>query len=90
MPGQSRDSGWEAGDRRAGVLHIGIGSGQNLPIEGLPKQHRDLTMYHPTVVIDGKTIIEDGHLLALDDSEVRQVAEKYGDPDELLGIEWEP
>jgi hypothetical protein len=90
MPGQSRDSGWEAGDRRAGVLHTGIGSGQNLPIEGLPKQHRDLTMYHPTVVIDGKTVIEDGHLLALDDSEVRQVAEKYGDPDELLGIEWEP
>jgi hypothetical protein len=90
LPGQGPDSGWEAGDRRAGVLHIGIGTGQNLPIEELPKQHRDLTLYHPTVVIDGKTVIKNGHLLALEDPEVREVAKKYGDPDELLGLEWQP
>ena len=90
LDGTARSFAWEAGDRRAGVLHIGIGTGQNPPKEGAPKQHKDLSMFHPTVIIDGKTIIKSGHLLALDDPEIREIAKKYGDPDELLRIEWEP
>jgi hypothetical protein len=29
-------------------------------------------------------------MLALDDPEVRKIAEKYGDPDELLREDWVP
>ncbi len=34
-------------------------------------------------------IIDRGRVTALDDPEVRAVAAKYGDPDELLRYEWE-
>jgi hypothetical protein len=40
--------------------------------------------------VDGKTIIDNGHLLILDDAEVREVAKKYGDPNEVLRVEWAP
>ena len=36
------------------------------------------------------TIIRDGRLTALDDPEVRKLAEKYGDPDDLLREDWIP
>jgi hypothetical protein len=36
------------------------------------------------------TLIDKGHLTALDDPEVRKVAEKYGDPDKLLHTDWKP
>jgi hypothetical protein len=35
-------------------------------------------------------IIHNGRLTALDDPEVRKLAEKYGDPDELLREDWIP
>jgi hypothetical protein len=35
-------------------------------------------------------IVEKGRLVALDDPEVRKVAEKYGDPDALLKEDWIP
>lgn len=35
-------------------------------------------------------IIENGHLTALDDPEVRAVATKYGDPNEILKEDWIP
>ena len=36
------------------------------------------------------TVIDRGHLTALDDPEVRSVASKYGDPEELLSEIWIP
>jgi hypothetical protein len=41
---------------------------------------------------DGKKVlvVNKGHLTALDDPEVRRVAAKYGDPDELLREDWIP
>jgi hypothetical protein len=36
------------------------------------------------------TIIRNGRLTALDDPEVRELAKKYGDPDELLHEDWIP
>jgi hypothetical protein len=40
----------------------------------------------------GETIkvIENGRLTALDDPEVRDLARRYGDPDDLLRYDWEP
>ncbi|MEE8461141.1 MAG: hypothetical protein V3S50_03355, partial [Acidobacteriota bacterium] len=41
---------------------------------------------------DGRTLtmIDKGRLTALDDPEVRQLAAKYGDPDEMLREDWIP
>ena len=53
-------------------------------------QHMDAELYHATYTADGRKIVEDGRLLVLDDPEIRQIASKYGDPDELLKIDWIP
>ena len=37
-----------------------------------------------------RPVIEEGHLVPLDDPHVREVAERYGDPDELLREDWIP
>jgi len=50
----------------------------------------DTELYHATYGVDGRRIVEKGHLLALDDPEVRAIAAKYGDPDELLREDWIP
>ena len=39
---------------------------------------------------DGRPVIEDGHLVALDDPQVRRAAERYGNPDDLLREDWVP
>jgi hypothetical protein len=36
------------------------------------------------------TVIRNGRLTAMDDPEVRTLAAKYGDPDELLREDWIP
>ena len=88
-------SGW-SGAPRAGVFHVAIGtsnSGRNSPFareHGLEIQHLDLELYSPTLVMDGRTIIARGHLAALDDPEVKRVATKYGNPDDLLRVTWVP
>jgi hypothetical protein len=35
-------------------------------------------------------VIDNGRLTALDDPEVRELARKYGDPDEILKEDWIP
>jgi len=86
---------------RSGVIHIGFGTVTTSwpEMEAAQAQlgpgHFHVHLYFPTVTLDmlggGKEVlIEDGHLLALDDSEVRKVAAQYGDPDELLKEDWIP
>ncbi len=86
---------------RSGVVHIGMGSVISSGPErewleaGLPTGHFHIHLYFPTVeleMLDGshETIIEHGHLKALDDPGVREVAAKYGDPDETLKEDWIP
>ena len=53
-----------------------------------PHHHKDFVLNHPTVKVDGEVIIENGHLLALDDPDIRAIAAKCGDPDELLKQSW--
>jgi hypothetical protein len=80
-------------ERRAGNLHIGMG---NRPlwswvfeemkgVKGPYRQsHLDGFLVKPSVYVNGEPIIEGGHLTILDDPQVREVAKKYGDPEELL------
>jgi hypothetical protein len=37
-----------------------------------------------TLTVDGRPLLDNGHLTVLDDPDVRAVAAKYGDPDEWL------
>ena len=94
--------GWSAemrtwnGAPRAGVFHLAIGtssSGRNVQFardHQLEVQHLDIELYSPTLVADGRPIISEGHLLALEDPEVRRVASEHGDPEELLRTTWFP
>ncbi len=66
-------------ERHAGVVHVGLGSGY-----GTGGLHIDGEILAPSLYIDDKPLILEGKLLPLEDKEVIQVAEKYGDPAEVL------
>jgi hypothetical protein len=93
--------GFEWERRRSGVIHMGFGTlwrsaeekwaGEN----GLLYGHLHIHLLFPTFAITTKsgrdyTIIRSGRLTALDDPEVRKLAEKYDDPDDLLREDWVP
>ena len=48
------------------------------------------TLEGTTITGETLRIIDKGHLTALDDQEVRLLAGKYGDPDEMLREAWVP
>lgn len=89
---------------RAGVVHIDFGPHAHVDKrekflqyakEGRTLRHIHVQLYFVTYEAetkDGKKfkILDRGHLTTLDDPEVREVAAKYGDPDELLKVEWVP
>lgn len=87
LSGSARVHAWAFGHRRSGVIHTSIGEGLITPDY---KMIRHVDLYFPTVIADGKKVIDSGHLLALDDPAVHKVAEKYGDPSKLLVEEWIP
>jgi hypothetical protein len=87
---------------RSGIVHIGFGSiissapETEATLAGLPNVgHWHVHLNYPTVTLetaDGgrEAIIEDGRLMALDDPEIRRLAERHGDPDRLLAEDWIP
>lgn len=86
---------------RSGYIHIGMGTANGNPQEKwaeerqLPWGHLHVHCLFPTYrlhTVDGEeiTVISEGRLTALDDPEVRRMAERYGDPDELLSEAWTP
>ncbi len=50
-------------------------------------RHIDTFIHNQTVYIDGEKLIDAGHLVVLDDPEVREFASHYGDPDQLLSLD---
>ncbi len=95
----SGGSEWER--RRSGVIHIGLGTSWRSEFEDWAAErsmlygHLHVHLLFPTLDVTTKTgevvrIIENGHLTALDDPEVRVLAGKFGDPDELLKEDWIP
>ena len=90
---------WER--RRSGIIHLGFGTAWRAPEEdwaaerGIAYGHLHVHLLFPTLDVitrQGEEIrvIDKGHLMALDDPEVKKVAEKYGDPKELLKEDWVP
>lgn len=89
---------------RAGVLHISFGAeAEDADFINFAAQHNvpighwwHVHLYFPTLAIklrdsnDWFTLIDRGWLTALDDPEVRALAARYGDPDEVLSYEWIP
>jgi hypothetical protein len=85
---------------RSGVIHIGFGTiissmdERRAAAQGLPVGHWHLHLYFPTVTLeregDNELLIDNGHLLALEDPEIRKLAAKHGDPDLWLSESWIP
>ena len=89
---------------RAGVFHHGFGSRRHfgekfdkyIKEKNVPHAHIHLHNYFSTYEIKMRDtghwhkITDKGHLTTLDDSKIRNIAVKFGDPDELLSEEWVP
>lgn len=89
---------------RSGIFHWGIGvqsskedikkyaQENDMPFEHGWHIHTYFNTYQAKLRNTGEwiNIIDKGRLTALDDPGVRKIAEKYGDPDELLSEDWVP
>lgn len=93
--------GFEWERRRSGIIHVGLGTrwrgpeekwaGENSILYG----HLHVHLLFPTMDVTtkkGETIrvIDRGRLSVLDDPEVRRLAARCGDPDEILKEDWTP
>ncbi len=85
--------------RRSGYIHHGLGPAIHAQRElikaGIPWAHVHIhtifnTLEGTTEKGEQITVIDKGHLTALDDPEVRALASKFGDPDALLTEAWVP
>jgi hypothetical protein len=73
--------------RHSGVIHFAMGSPPSRcegNLEIASNVHVHLHLYRPTIKAGNETLVDRGHTVAFDDPEIREVAAKYGDPDELL------
>jgi hypothetical protein len=66
------------------LLHFGLGN--SIPYGGptWAKTWQVMFTQDATLTVDGRPLLDGGHLTVLDDPDVRAVAARYGDPDEWL------
>jgi len=73
--------------RHAGVTHYAIGSTRGRTptpeLEDAPV-HTHGHIHKATIEVDGEPTIDQGHLLVLDDLDVRAAAARHGDPEEVF------
>lgn len=82
---------WKGAHYKSGAIHISVGASGPAPAQGINKRYRFVfELYFPTLVVGGRKLIDKGHLLALDDSEVREVAARFGSPEKWLTEAWIP
>ncbi len=89
---------WPFSRDRTGVVHAGYGTlaaSWWAKTMDMPVNHYHLRLFFLTYTAhtrDGRTVklLDRGHLTVLDDPEVRALAAKYGDPDEILSEDWIP
>jgi len=93
--------GFEWERRRSGIIHLGVGTRWRGPEEawagerGITYGHLHVHLLFPTyriTTVGGQQVkvIDQGRLTALDDSEVRALAQQHGDPAEVLREDWIP
>jgi hypothetical protein len=92
--------GFEWERRRAGIIHCGLGTRWRSSEEAwagerhLVYGHLHVHLMSATLVVETPRgdvpVIENGRLSAYDDPEVRDLAARCGDPDELLRDDWIP
>ncbi len=70
--------------RRAGSYHAAVGNWAWIP-EADSLLHWDGGCLDCTFSVGGETLIDSGHCTILDDPEIRELASRFGNPDELLG-----
>jgi hypothetical protein len=83
---------------RDGALHAGYGTlGASWwgMLMDMPVNHFHLHLMFTTYIVhtrDGQSVklVDRGHFTVIDDPEVRALAAKYGDPDEVLKTDWVP
>ncbi len=82
---------YPAGPNSPGAIHVGINAlkpsdhlRRVMPNWEEPHIHMDLVSFDTTVMAGNRPMVEDGHLLSLRDPAVVALAERYGDPVELL------
>lgn len=83
---------------REGALHAGYGTlGASWwgMLMDMPVNHFHLHLMFTTYIVhtrDGQSVklVDRGHFTVIDDPEVRALAAKYGDPDEVLKTDWVP
>jgi len=66
------------------LLHFGLGNSIAYGGPTFSKTWQVMFVQDATLTVDGEPILERGHLTVLDDPKVREVAAKYGNPEELL------
>jgi len=66
------------------LLHFGIGN--SIPYGGptWAKTWQVVFVQDATLAVDGRPLLDNGHLTVLDEPDIRGIAAKYGDPDEWL------
>jgi len=95
----SGGSEWER--RRSGVIHVGLGTSWRSEYEDWAGErrllygHLHVHLLFPTLEVtmpsgERVRVIERGRLAALDDPEVRTLAQRFGDPNDLLTEDWIP
>jgi len=90
-PKAPRNTIYPAGSNAPGALHFGIDLAKPsdyirkvMPLWEEPPVHQDLVTFDTTVTAGANTIIDRGFLLALRDADVVEMAQRYGDPVDLL------
>jgi hypothetical protein len=90
-PKAPRNTIYPAGSNSPGALHFGIDLAQPsdyirrmMPNWEEPPVHQDLVTFDTTVTAADEVIIDGGFLMALRDPAVVEMAQRYGDPIDLL------
>lgn len=82
---------WAGAHYRSGAIHISVGGRGPAPPPGTSKLYRFVfELYFPTLVVGGRTLIENGRLKVLDDPEIREAARRFGSPENWLTEDWIP
>jgi len=97
---QLASGGFEWERRRAGIIHCGMGTRWRSAEEvwagerHLLYGHLHVHLMSATLIVQTPTgdipVVESGRLSAYDDPQVRDLAARYGDPDQLLSDDWIP